>query len=309
MLRRRGFTLIELLVVIAIIAVLIALLLPAVQQAREAARRSTCKNNFKQLGLAIHNYHDTYGQFPASCMNPGSYLSNYFVPAGMVRNHTGYLYLLPYMDQAPLYNQINFSLATGKADWNSTGGGGDQTVLAKARVPSLECPSDPIFDSPHNYTPQNMYTITEASRVSYGFVHETTEYDWYAGQNWKGNRNQSRSAFGVNSSAKIADIPDGTSTTMIMIETPFQKEWEGFGPFLQAFTHTHFIIPTQFGINRWSVTTPRRLVYAWGAGSMHTGGCHMLLGDGAVRFISENISTLTINSLVSVQGSEVVGEF
>lgn len=307
--RRRGFTLIELLVVIAIIAVLIALLLPAVQQAREAARRSTCKNNFKQLGLALHNYHDTYNQFPASCMNPGSNLSTNFVPAGMVRNHTGYLYLLPMIDQAPLYNQINFSLATGKADWNGTGGGGEQAVLAKVKIPALACPSDPVFDDPHTYTPQNMYTITDAQRVSYGFVHETTEYDGYAGQNWKGNRNTNRSAFGINSSARIADIADGTSSTMLMIETPFQKQFDIFGPFLQAFTHTHFIVPTEQGINRWVVTTPRRLVYAWAAGSMHTGGCHMLLGDGSVRFISENISSLTVSALVSINGAETVGEF
>ncbi|MDB5338411.1 MAG: hypothetical protein JWN70_4030, partial [Planctomycetaceae bacterium] len=95
---RSGFTLIELLVVIAIIAVLIALLLPAVQQAREAARRSQCKNNLKQLGLALHNYHDTYGVFPYAqtpCCSGG---------------HTWVEMLLPFMDQAPMYNQINFNL-------------------------------------------------------------------------------------------------------------------------------------------------------------------------------------------------------
>src|SRR3569832_1085053 len=100
--RRPGFTLIELLVVIAIIAVLIALLLPAVQQAREAARRSQCKNNLKQFGLALHNYHDNYKMFCPAYMNPGSSAC----PGGVgnTRNATGYLYLLPYLDQAPLYN-------------------------------------------------------------------------------------------------------------------------------------------------------------------------------------------------------------
>ena len=185
---RRGFTLIELLVVIAIIAILIALLLPAVQQAREAARRTQCKNNLKQIGLALHNYHDTHNQFPASCVNPGSYLANAggFVPAGMIRNHTGYLFLLPMLEQSNLYNQINFSLPTGKADWNGVGGGGEQAVLAKVKIPAFECPSDPPFDSPHTYTPQNMYTISNATRVSYGFVHETTEYDGYAGSHLVG---------------------------------------------------------------------------------------------------------------------------
>jgi prepilin-type N-terminal cleavage/methylation domain-containing protein len=109
--RQSGFTLIELLVVIAIIAVLIALLLPAVQQAREAARRSQCKNNLKQVGLALHNYHDTYNRLPASCINPGSNFSDKYLTSGQVRNFTGYLAILPYLDQSPLYNQINFSVA------------------------------------------------------------------------------------------------------------------------------------------------------------------------------------------------------
>jgi prepilin-type N-terminal cleavage/methylation domain-containing protein len=306
---RRAFTLIELLVVIAIIAILIALLLPAVQQAREAARRTQCKNNLKQIGIALHNYHDTHLQFPASTVNPGSYLSTSFVTAGRIRNHTGYLFMLPFLEQSNLYSQINFSLPTGRADWNGIGGGGEQAVLARVRIPAFECPSDPPFDNPHTYTPANMYTITDASRVSYGFVHETTEYDGFAGIHWRANRNNSRSAFGINSSAAIRDITDGTSNTIMLIETPFQKEWEGFGPFLQAYTHTHFIIPTGFGINRWSVTTPKRLVYAWGAGSQHTGGAQVVLGDGSVRFISENISSTTLAALVSIAGSEVVGEF
>ena len=123
---RRGFTLIELLVVIAIIAILIALLLPAVQQAREAARRTQCKNHLKQWGLALHNYHDVFNQFPASAINPGCYLSNnptYLnYGSGGVRNTTGYLLLLPYLEQANLYSKIDFSIATGRADWHGIGG-------------------------------------------------------------------------------------------------------------------------------------------------------------------------------------------
>ena len=96
--KRRGFTLIELLVVIAIIAILIALLLPAVQQAREAARRTQCKNNLKQIGLAMHNYHDTFLKFPSG----GSGNSQYW-------GHSQWVSILPFADQAPLYNQWNFN--------------------------------------------------------------------------------------------------------------------------------------------------------------------------------------------------------
>ena len=102
--RRSGFTLIELLVVIAIIAILIALLLPAVQQAREAARRSTCKNNLKQLALALHNYHDTHRSFPVGLMRPDSN------PASTQGHGVGWsAMILPFMHQAPLYNSINWN--------------------------------------------------------------------------------------------------------------------------------------------------------------------------------------------------------
>src|SRR6201986_212949 len=94
--RRPGFTLIELLVVIAIIAILVALLLPAVQQAREAARRSQCQNNLKQMGLALHNYHDVYQLFPYGCTAQCSWGISFFVS------------ILPYIDQSNVYNQINF---------------------------------------------------------------------------------------------------------------------------------------------------------------------------------------------------------
>lgn len=106
--RKRGFTLIELLVVIAIIAVLIALLLPAVQQAREAARRSSCQNNMKQFGLALHNYHDTHKMLPPILIGSGRWNSTAL--GRVVLNTTGWMLLTPYLDQSPLYNLYNFSL-------------------------------------------------------------------------------------------------------------------------------------------------------------------------------------------------------
>ncbi|MBT5017958.1 MAG: DUF1559 domain-containing protein, partial [Planctomicrobium sp.] len=127
----RGFTLIELLVVIAIIAILIALLLPAVQQAREAARRTQCKNNLKQLGLALHNYHDTHGIFPNS-------MDSYF-PGGVPsrsnpRNHSWMVMILPFIDQAPLYQSIDFSSQL----YGQTLAGG-QLVTAQKMTP-YRCP-------------------------------------------------------------------------------------------------------------------------------------------------------------------------
>ncbi len=303
---KTGFTLIELLVVIAIIAILIALLLPAVQQAREAARRSSCKNNLKQWGLALHNYHETYKQFPASSVNPGANLANTFVPAGTVRNHTGYLFLLPFVDQAPLYQLINFNLPTGKADWQSVGGGGYQTVLDGVSIPIQYCPSDPPYDNPHTYTSQNMYTAQNFTRVNYGFVHETTEYDANAGELWKKNSTTIRSAFGFNQSASIRDITDGTTNTFLMIETPQKKANAAYGPFLQGYVHTQFITPYSRGLNeRYG---GNNYPYAWGAGSKHIGGCQALMGDGRVIFLSENINRSLLRAMESIGGGEVLGE-
>lgn len=306
--RHRGFTLIELLVVIAIIGVLVSLLLPAVQQAREAARRSQCKNNMKQLGLALHNYHDAFSIFPPSAINPGSYTSTTLFPGKPVRNFTGYLMLLPYLDQGPLYNQINFNIASDRADWMGSGGGTDvQADVISKPLQVFRCPTDVPYREPWTDPTNNMYYIRNAYRVSYGFVSNVDEYSLTSG-NYMQDGSVDKSIFGgVNGAARIADVRDGTSNTMALIETPFKKNWHpGYGPFFHAFTHTHMIMPTRYGINSKAFGG---LTYAWGAGSLHVGGAHILLGDGSVRMISENISGTTLASLLTMGKGDIPGEF
>ncbi len=141
-----GFTLIELLVVIAIIAVLVAMLLPAVQQAREAARRSQCKNNLKQIGLALTGYHDTFNLFPSSAVW-GYYVPGTAPSTAVPRHFTWLCMLLPYLDQGPLYSANNSSLPlydlSGKTQVDSNG----NSISAK-QLSVLTCPSDSAFSGP-----------------------------------------------------------------------------------------------------------------------------------------------------------------
>ena len=323
--KKNGFTLVELLVVIAIIGILIALLLPAVQAAREAARRSQCSNNLKQLGLGLHGYHDSNKVFPPAALNPGSYsatTANGSYPplidttiGQQVRNFTGYIAILPFIEQSSVYNQIDFRLAVGKADWPGAGGGGYQHAATNHQLKVFECPSEPGFDNPHNYPTQNMYTAENAWRSNYGFVSDIHEYMMNNSRSANappiayGQISYSTKAIfgGFNGAGKIAQILDGTSNTLAMMETPFHKTSSAYGPYWNMWTHTHHVVlglSASYGINTpYSATNP--LPYAWRAGSAHPGGAQGLLADGSVRFISETTPTAVLRAMVSQAGKEV----
>jgi prepilin-type N-terminal cleavage/methylation domain-containing protein len=327
--RRRGFTLIELLVVIAIIAVLIALLLPAVQQAREAARRSQCKNNLKQLGLALHNYHDTFSVFPASgyAVGPGASdcMTGSSTPAiARQSNTSGFVMLLPQLEQAPMYNAWSFNDAASHSYNGATHSA--STVLGNPNVNApislkpmqvLTCPSD---NGAAYYTGINQYysistTTAGGYRTNYEFsVHYGIYNDPHYWQCVLAT-NQ-RPLFGFDSASSIRDITDGTSNTAAMVEQTREK----YNGALGGWSYRSWVnIGIDLGwvpINSWDYAPgsgSNRLVGRLGqwasAGSLHTGGCHVLLADGAVRFLSENMDTTTRQRLSTMSDGQIMGEF
>ena len=294
--RFRGFTLIELLVVIAIIAILIALLLPAVQQAREAARRTQCKNNLKQLALGMHNYHDVYNRFPIGHQFTG-------LRDGNPNNGPGgsgfawQAFLLPYVDQAPLYNQFVFEVAlmeTGNPIAENNG------LLAGTALPFTRCPTD---TAPPTLYYRGSYTHGyEAGLSSYagnaGSFHNSLGTRARAGNAGQFRRN---GVMGRDSNWGIRDISDGSSNTIAIGERTFEllpgdqinrdrTHWAGAihgnNPYAQGRTSfvlmngTYPINPPEIG--RWgSIETA--------AHSLHEGGAQFAFADGSVHFISENI--------------------
>jgi len=323
--RRQGFTLIELLVVIAIIAILIALLLPAVQQAREAARRTQCRNSLKQLGLALHNYHDVFNKFPPR--KGGSNWAGSNNNTGNRQRLSGFMALLPYIDQAPLYNAVQAGDAAV-----SPGGPCGWCGWAKwdVPIPALLCASDPgsnVLTKVNNYvfcvgdtvgraSPSVNYRDTQAPRGLFGF----------------------RACFGVR------DCTDGASNTIAMSEiirattgrylnlgaaaSVRQEEGvaEGFGTIgdnpgqcLTAVSNGLYVNPAvvknraggntwdgQMEYNGFNTVLPPNGPSCVNMGtaccgdsihgvlpprSRHVGGVHALFADGAVKFISNSIDT------------------
>tara|TARA_R110002095_G_scaffold198989_2_gene178646 strand:- start:577 stop:1443 length:867 start_codon:yes stop_codon:yes gene_type:complete len=284
-LRRRAFTLIELLVVIAIIAILIALLLPAVQQAREAARRSSCKNNFKQIGLALHNYHDTMRIFPPGYCRAGSTTDNNFIGWGT--------FILPYIDQANLYNQIQTKGGFDKS-WFDPAFSTIGTVEAKTILPAYICPSDPmggINTDLSSYGKSNYLLVGSKYPASTPII-----------------------AFGRNSAVRIRDFTDGVSNTMLGGERTTQGSnsggiWIGStGPSAGYKIHGAPEFLSESTTLR-STQINGTVDVNYGFSSSHVGGAHFLLGDGRVVFLSENIDKTTYDHLASINDGNVLGEF
>lgn len=303
--RRFAFTLIELLVVIAIIAVLIALLLPAVQQAREAARRSQCKNNLKQIGLALHNYIDTTaGVIPRG-------VNHYSGPACCCvtdNNQVGYTIhsmLLPYMDQAPLYNKINFSVLSSNAA---------NAPVYQARVPAFICPSAILPPAPANGAQPHNYPAAGTAH-GYGLcgVHGSGTTNGIFASRW-GLYNEGTLA-AQDQTMTLAGITDGTSNTMAFSEFAFGQP--GALPATHPYGQSWFI--PYYGSTEFSIlanATPNNptptysTTINWGTvRSAHEGGAHAVLMDGAVRFLSENMSGAVFVAIGTPRTGEVVGEF
>lgn len=291
--RRTGFTLIELLVVIAIIAVLIALLLPAVQQAREAARRAQCRNQLKQIGLALHNYHDTVLSLP-----PGWIGVNASGQAEVDGNN-GWGWaskILPQIDQAPLYQSLNFSLSVM------------DVAHVNARVNPLSvyrCPSD-VGPNVWTMNDGGGAAITQLATSSYVGSFGLSDIDDCIGQPAPFRCVGEGSVF-HNSLVRIADYTDGTSNTYLVGERKTDVGLDWFSTWVGVIPQGEDNLVRILGTADHTPNHPAGHIDDFS--SHHVGGAHFLMGDGAVRFISSNISETTFQSLATRAGGEVVGEF
>ena len=302
----RGFTLIELLVVIAIIAVLIALLLPAVQQAREAARRSQCKNNLKQIGLALHNYHDSYSAFPpgwVTSINPSIPYNDNRFGSGKYAWST---FILPLMDQAPLYNTLNFSATSIPA--------GSSTNMLNTRLSAYRCPSDT--------GPDTIDAGDGMTTLNWGLSNYLGNYGHMTPGVASQNFQQFTSGiFYGNSHIGLRDITDGSSNTLLVGECSIKqfgilnrKLGGGAWPGLYQNKQYDMVARSTEAICGFNQSSGIGNSSQDGFGSFHVGGAQFTMGDGSVRFISENIHSSTglngtYQKLASRNDGQVVGEF
>jgi prepilin-type N-terminal cleavage/methylation domain-containing protein/prepilin-type processing-associated H-X9-DG protein len=300
--RRPGFTLIELLVVIAIIAVLISLLLPAVQQAREAARRTQCRNNLKQMGLALHNYLDAHNTFPSGWIAVDENRRHNAHEGG---NGAGWgTMILPFLDQAPLYNLFNANVTI------------DDMANDRFRLNVLavfHCPSDSkpeFWQIEEEGNPANVLARLPAANYLGSFG--TAELDGC--ENPPGNAPVRPSGqcvgdgvFYHNSRVLIRDITDGTSNTFMVGERRTDAAQGWFSTWVGMVPEGEEAFQRVLGSADHVPNDP--IAHFDDFSSQHEGGAQFLMGDGSVRFISENMDTRLYQSAGTIQGGEVLGEF
>jgi prepilin-type N-terminal cleavage/methylation domain-containing protein len=263
--RVRAFTLIELLVVIAIISILIALLLPAVQQAREAARRVSCRNNLMQIGLALHNYDMAHECLPPGSLNPAGPIQS--VATGY---HVGWLVLLlPYLEQANAYQHFDFKASVYALE---------NAPVRAMPIPTFFCPSNPV----DKVQESGGVTVVESS---YAGCHHDVEAPIDV---------DNHGVLFLNSSIRYDQVTDGSSNTIYIgekIATEGSLGWvSGTRATLRNTSTINAEKSNQFPNPQPGVApVPADPLFVGGFGSDHEGGCHFGFGDGSVRFLNENI--------------------
>jgi prepilin-type N-terminal cleavage/methylation domain-containing protein len=329
---RPAFTLVELLVVIAIIGMLVALLLPAVQSARESARRMSCSNNLKQLGLAMHNYHDVNLRFPPAGLNYG-WCRNPPAATGRsndrILNINGLALMLPFYEQGGMaQSYVNTAAASNVTLGNESccgptaaqeplAGGG--VPASNAQIVSLKlkiflCPSD--TSDPWYSGTTDVYSIGynkgnlgRGARTSYDFSSLLS----YTCAEWTTQRtNNTRRMFAQNSDCRFSDVSDGTSNTVAICESTLDTnngETSTWG--YRGWVMIGNDLGTSNGINNWiypsSPTLKIGRVGSWGwPGSLHPNGCQVCMGDGAVRFVTQNTPQVVRDALVRISDGTAV---
>jgi len=326
---RTGFTLVELLVVIAIIGVMVGLLLPAVQAAREAARRMQCQNNMKQLGLALHNFESSFKRFPAA----GEGYSMCPSAAGgagdtEIYDSNGLVKLLMYIEQQPLYDLFNHKEAYAfvpnamrnnngvrVGDPNTNG----NAALASTVVETFICPSDNT--GPLDRLTGGHYgagTNFRGAATNYDFI--TSQSDFGICNNWR-TAGIARRMFGENSKTAPRDVIDGlTNTFMVGETTKWHVNGNAFAWSYRGWVMTGVDPGTgNPGINLWHLplvhptwqnppyVPVRGRIRTWwsAAGSLHPGGCNFTMGDASVRFVSESTDVLLLENLSRMGDGQV----